>query len=366
MKTIARHTAIAALITLAACGGSSGLATPVTTTTQVESPEPTRGVPSSLPPVSSEPPSSQSSSSSSTPALASTSCDSSDLPPANPNAVVIVTNIEVDDPDLGLNIRTGPSTAESIQFSLPNGTTVTTTGLCERNASGTVWWEVQDNQWSGWASSRFLQPFDTSTPTACGVANFDPAGKGTVERILADVDGNGSTDTIFLTYDGTVAPPDAWTGSRAAIQIQYADGGLSYELVIDAILADGGPSTGLSQMPNFPQRIDMEGSSRSVGVISSHFDGSATGAGLAHIVGELNCSPTLIANLDVNPAPGNPMAPILCDTGGRSELFALDGLDVNGDYLATEYLFQGSGFVPQQQQTFSSQGLTQSPESAVC
>ena len=350
------------LLLLTACGSSGGSSDGFpeqtsSTTTQLNAP------PVSL--TTTDDPGTPSSSSSTLPTLASSSCAASDLPPPG-NPVLIVENIAIDDPDQGLNIRNGPSTSEAVQFSLANGTTVTATGLCELTASGRAWWEVQGDQWSGWASSQFLGPFNATAQTACAVENFDPVGKGTVERILADVDGNGSTDTIFLSYDGAVVPPNAWTGSNASIQIQYGDGGLSYELDIAAVLSDGGPGSGISQMPGFPYRIDPVGSTRSLGVVSSHFAGSATGAGQTHIVGELNCSPTVIANLDVNPSAGNPMRPILCDVAGRSDLFALEGIDANGNYLATEFVFQGSSFTPQGQKAVSSQGLTQSADEALC
>ena len=310
-----------------------------------------------------------SSSSSTTPVLASTTCTANELPPSGSAfAPVMVHDITADDSDKGLNIRTGPSTADAIQFALPNGSTMTATGPCEKDSTGRVWWEVENGMWSGWAAARYLTVFDATAATSCPVANYNPIGKGTVDKILGDFDGNGSVDAMYLAYDGVVNAPYAWTGSKATVQIQYADGGLSYELDITSILSDGGPTLGIIQMPDFPERIDPANTARSVAVLSSHYDTSATGAGQAHFVGELNCSPTVIANMAVTPSAGNPENPVLCDVGGggRTQLYALEGFDANFNYLVTEYDFQGASFVPQGQQAVSSQGVALSVEQAVC
>ena len=273
-------------------------------------------------------------------------------PPGNPFATVIVTGITAVDPDKGLNIRFDPTTSSPVQFALPNGAAMATTGLCEKTPDGTVWWAVEDGQWDGWASAQYLTPFVAGS-TTCPAGTYNPIGKGTVEVILGDYDGDGSVDALYLSYDGVVQPPNMWTGSKANVQIQFADGGLSTELDITSRLGDGGPSIGIAQMPGFPLRVDPANTFRSVGVLSSTYSGSATGAGLSHFVGVDGCDPAVLVEIAVTPSAGNPQRPLLCDIGGggRTQLYSVDGLTSSFDYLATEYDFQGTTFVPQPQIT---------------
>lgn len=355
---------LAAAIALAACGGSTSTGASNSSVPQASS---TTVVAPSAPSSSSAPPVSVTPTSTAATVTSSSNCAVNDLPPADsPFAAVIVHDIPANDPDQGLNIRLGPSTSNLVQFALPNGSTMASTGLCEMDSVGQVWWEVEDGSWNGWAAARYLKEFDASTTTACPVANFNPIGKGTVEKILGDFDGNGSIDTVFLSYDGLVNAPAAWTGTTSTVQIQYADGGLSYELDVTSILNDGGPAVGIPQMPTFPHRIDPANSSRSVAVMSSHYDTSATGAGQAHFIGELNCSPTVVANVPVDPSVGNPQRPILCDIGGggRTQLWVLDGLTTNFDYLVTRYDFQGGSYLLQGQTTSGNANVD--PEPTVC
>ncbi len=282
-----------------------------------------------------------------------TSCSASELPPpGNPFSPVIVAGITAVDPDKGLIIRFDPTTSSGAQFALPNGSGMGTTGLCEKSPDGTVWWAVEDGHWDGWASSRYLIPYVAGTST-CPAGVYNPIGKGTVDSILGDYDGNGSVDALFLAYDGIVQPPNQWTGSTATVQIQFADGGLSTELDITASLGDGGPGLGISQMPTFPQRVDPANTFRSVAVLGSTYAGSATGAGLSHFVGVDGCDPVILTEIPVTPSVGNPQRPYLCDIGGggRTQLYALDGLNQSFDFLVTEYDFQGSAFVPKPQAT---------------
>lgn len=252
-----------------------------------------------------------------------------------------------------------------MQFALPNGSGFATTGLCEKSPDGTVWWAVEDGHWDGWASSAYLAPVVAGT-SVCPAGNYDPIGKGTVDSILGDFDGNGSVDALFLAYDGVVQAPNTWTGTTATVQIQFSDGGLSTELDITSILGDGGPTLGISQMPAFPQRIDPANGNHSVAVLGSSYAGSATGAGLSHFFLAAGCDPALVAEIDVTPSAGNPERPHLCHIGGggRVQLYAVDGFDSSFNYLVTEYDFQGNIFVAQPQIT--SGNASTDPDPTVC
>ena len=306
-------------------------------------------------------------------ALASTSCTAAEAPPSPvPFTPVMVSGITADDPDKGLNIRTGPSPSDAIELTLPNGTGFAATGQCERDANGTIWWEVENGHWTGWAASKYLTVVAAGHTTTCPAGNYNPVaivpnavGSLTTEQVLADVDGNGSVDTIYLTYDGVVSLPNAWTGTTVGVQIQYADGGLSTILDITNSIADAGPLVGISQPP-FPERVDPENTTRSVGVISSNYSFSAPGSGLAHFIGELNCDPTLLLTLPVTPSAANPERPILCDVGGRSQLWAQEGLDANFNYLVREHVYDNNSatYVPLGQTIAGN--ANNDPEPTVC
>ncbi len=304
--------------------------------------------------------------SSTTAAPAAGSCSGAELPPAgSPHAPVMVTGISANDSDGGLNIRFDPNPTSPVQFALPNGSGMATTGLCEKSSDGTVWWAVEDGHWSGWASSQYLTHF-VAGASVCPSGTFNPIGKGTVGSVLGDYDGDGAVDALFLAYDGAVQAPNAWTGSTATLQIQFADGGLSTELDISGNVADGGPAIGITQLPGFPKRIDPANTWRSVAVLSSTYAGSATGAGLSHFIGVDGCNPRVLAEIEVTPSAGSPARPIVCDVGGggRVQLYALEGLSGSFDYLVTEYDFLGNTFVPQPQTTAGNANTD--PDPTVC
>ena len=295
---------------------------------------------------------------------ASPVCSASERPPAgNPFTPVIVSGISVDDPDKGLNIRFDPTTASAVQFALPNGSTFAATGLCEKTVGGNVWWEVENGQWNGWATARFLEPFVAGS-SACPAGNYNPIGKGTVESLLGDFDGDGLVDSMHLSYDGVVQPPAMWNGTTANLQIQYADGGLSTELDITGLIGDGGPGVGISQMTAFPQRIDFAGSSISAAVLGSTYSGSATGAGRAHFAFSSNCEPVMLS-IEVNPSAGFPQRPVICDVGGgRVDLYALDGVNGAFDFLVTPYEIVVDQLIPQPQ--IVSGNASSDPDPLVC
>ena len=264
----------------------------------------------------------------------------------------MVTGITAVDADKGLNVREDPTTSSPAQFALPNGSVMTATGPCEKSSNGTVWWEIEDGHFGGWASSQYLTTYVAGSST-CPAGNFNPVGKGTVHSILGDYDGDGPVDALFVSYDGVVQPPNKWTGTTATAQIQFADGGLSTELDITSNLGDGGLTNVISQTSGFPERIDPANTFRSVAVLNSLYSTSATGAGLSHFIGVDGCDPAVLVEIAVTPSAGTPQRPFVCDIGGggRVQLYSLDGLDSSFDYLVTEYDFQGTTFVAKPQVT---------------
>ena len=262
-----------------------------------------------------------------------------------------MSGISADDPDKGLNIRFDPTTASGIQFALPNGTRVSATGMCEISADGAIWWEVENGLWTGWANSQFLTGYSAGS-SACNAGVYDPVGKGTVETILGDFDGDGLVDAMNLSFDGVVQAPNTWTGSKATLQIQFADGGLSGELDITALIGDGGPAIGNifgGQFGEpFSERIDFAGSSLSAAVFSSTYAGSATGAGRTHFAFASHCEPVM-GSIETNPSAGNPLAPVLCASGnaGRMDLYSLDGLNSTSQFVVTPYLQIADQLIPQ-------------------
>ena len=358
-----------ALLAVVAASCSSAATSAATGETPTTATPATSPPPRDVPPITSETPAS-------TPATSITPttaqpvtttppvCTAADLPP-NPNApsIVRVTGIESDDVDKGLNIRFDPTTASGVQFALPNGTSVTATGGCEVSVDGGIWWAIEGDQWTGWANASFLL---AAGPTQCNAGNFNPVGKDTIETILGDYDGDGQADALFLSYDGVVQPPNLWSGTTATLQIQYADGGLSTEFNVTALLGDGGPEIGVSNSIPFPDRIEFGGSDIEAAFLGSTYSGSATGAGRAHLVWSAQCEPVM-ASFEVNPSVGFPQRPVLCDVdaAGRVEVYALDGVTGNLDFLLTPHQFVVDQLIPQAQIT-AGNALATDPESAVC
>jgi hypothetical protein len=75
-----------------------------------------------------------------------------------PSAVALeVAGIAADDPDGGLNIRSGAGTANAVVATLPNGTSVTALGGCEVVANR-VWWQVSTSSGAAWTRASYLVP----------------------------------------------------------------------------------------------------------------------------------------------------------------------------------------------------------------
>ncbi len=68
-------------------------------------------------------------------------------------------DVAIDDPDGGLNLRSGPGVSSPVLWALPQNTKVRVTNLCQTVGS-TDWWKVQPiveaDIEAGWVSSNFL------------------------------------------------------------------------------------------------------------------------------------------------------------------------------------------------------------------
>ena len=65
-------------------------------------------------------------------------------------------NIDINDPDMGLNFRQEPNPSSQILATFNNGTRFATTGGCSVQADGTPWWQVTGQGITAWANSNFL------------------------------------------------------------------------------------------------------------------------------------------------------------------------------------------------------------------
>ena len=329
----------------AACGSSDTVATPAATDAPITTEEPTTtstttavvptpstsaqvpttltpvvptstpAIPTSTNPVTPPPP----------PPVPLSVCTAADLPPnGNAFAPVMVSGIQIDDSDKGLHIRFDPTTASGSQFVLPNGATMTATGVCEISADGGVWWEVQNGQWSGWARSDYLTGY-TQASSTCPAGNVNTITTSTVDSLLGDFDGDGVTDTLFLIYDGVVQSPAQWTGTTATVQIQFGDGGLSSVLDVVPLMGDGGPKVGPFSTPfGVPpiEHVDLAGTPITPATFRSEH--SVTAAGVSHFAWASQCDPVIL-NVDFNGTAGHPLGPVFCDAGnGQVDLFALN------------------------------------------
>ena len=88
-----------------------------------------------------------------TPAQQTTTCTASELPPAGGVQVV---NIPTDDPDEGLNFRQLPDRTSTLLATFDNDTSFAATGACEKDAAGSVWWQVSGQGITGWGNSTYL------------------------------------------------------------------------------------------------------------------------------------------------------------------------------------------------------------------
>ena len=110
-------------------------------------------------------------------------------------------DVSLDDPDGGLNLRSGIGTANDVVFVLPLGTEVEPTGLCGVDPSGSMWWEIRlvsNGAVSGWVSSAFLV-IRVVQDCQAGVGDYSTLSNGSV--VTGDFDGDGATDLLTIAND---------------------------------------------------------------------------------------------------------------------------------------------------------------------
>jgi len=272
-------------------------------------------------------------------------CSAAQRPPSTTQSVVEVFNIPTGDPDGGLLYHTDPGLSTAVQYVLANGTPLTATGQCVV-VDDFPWWEVEDGGASGWASANYLRP-RSNISSACPVGVFDPTGKPSAKMMTGDFDGDGTSDTLFLSYDGALQQPNPWTGTSATVQIQFGDGGLSAELDIMPRLNDGGPALG-TVFGGFPNVFTPAGSNADVAALHSAYAGSAVGgSGTTHIVSVNGCRPVVL-DLETHPDAFNPSGPWACPVaGGTYTLLHVDSFTAPGSFTVTPYSFQGGSFTAQ-------------------
>ncbi len=173
-------------------------------------------------------------------------------------------DVDVDDPDGGLNIRDNAGVSGSVQWTMPRGTTVVVTDQCE-TVGATDWWfvrpVVEADLNGGWVSSKFLST-DPSTQFSPGLGkaindteNVELKAE-TVEELaakLAVIYGFDEDVTITevgeteihdaiggdAVYDLTGAKDDASDGKRVAISFwvdRSADGNEFFGFIAKRII----------------------------------------------------------------------------------------------------------------------------------
>lgn len=147
-------------------------------------------------------------------------------------------DVELDDPDGGLNLRESPGAAQPIITTIERGSQLIPTGECDV-AGSTDWWQVTNNDGSviGWVSSRFLSDTAILSPgLGRSVPDLDNVGilAETIDGLAAqlaiiygfgedvditqvgDLDGHDATSGI-ATYDLTGLRDDSSNGYRVEI-----------------------------------------------------------------------------------------------------------------------------------------------------
>ena len=128
-------------------------------------------------------------------------------------------DVAADDPDGGLNLRSGPGTANSIVSVMPDGVTVATLGDCELDASGQKWFTIEstyNDDVFGWAAASYLEPYSTSS---CGSGETSLAGLTRISESRGDFDGDGTTDLLTLGVDEEA--------EAVRMQVAFANGGFA-------------------------------------------------------------------------------------------------------------------------------------------
>lgn len=127
-------------------------------------------------------------------------------------------DVELDDPDGGLNLRESPGAAQPIITTIERGSQLIPTGECDV-AGSTDWWQVTNNDGSviGWVSSRFLSDTAILSPgLGRSVPDLDNVGilAETIDGLaaqLAIIYGFG--EDVDITQVGDLDGHDATSGN---------------------------------------------------------------------------------------------------------------------------------------------------------
>ncbi len=156
-------------------------------------------------------------------------------------------DVDLDDPDGGLNVRSGAGVTNPITTTVPRSGELITTGACA-DVGAVSWWEVttSDGSITGWVSSRFLSDVPVFNPgLGTAINDLDSVGLTgeSVEEILQQIaDSYGFEDDVEInevdvvgldaqgfegTYDLTGLRDDASDGYRVVLNVMVertADG----------------------------------------------------------------------------------------------------------------------------------------------
>ncbi len=151
-------------------------------------------------------------------------------------------DVALDDPDGGLNVRSGPGITNDVIITIERSGELIATGNCE--IVGTVdWWEVStsDGSLTGWASSRFLSDLPVFNPgLGKAIEDTDNVGIGgsTLEEMAeAIAEAYGFDEDGVITQEGEVIGIDAQGGSVTYIMTGLKDDASNgYQVEIDFLL----------------------------------------------------------------------------------------------------------------------------------
>ena len=161
-----------------------------------------------------------------------------DAPELQPHYV----DVSLDDPDGGLNVRSGAGVDNDVIVTIERSGELISTGNCE--VVGTVdWWEVStsDGSLTGWASSRFLSDLPVFNPgLGKAIEDTDNVGVGgsTLEEMAeAIAEAYGFDEDGVITQEGEVIGIDAQGGSVTYIMTGLKDDASNgYQVEIDFLL----------------------------------------------------------------------------------------------------------------------------------
>lgn len=122
-----------------------------------------------------------------------------------PELTAFYVDVALDDPDGGLNVRSGPGTSNAVVDTFARGKELIPTGECEVVGS-TEWWAVNasDGFFLGWTSSRFLtdvQLFDPELGASMADTNLIGFEAGSIEELVELLADNlGFDDDRVITF----------------------------------------------------------------------------------------------------------------------------------------------------------------------